>query len=406
MRTPKYRTRPDKDWAFVEIGGRRISLPGKKNSRESKDAYHKLLATLVSSAPTEIAAVPDSRKTVAWLIGLYTESLLRSGIKTGTLSNIRSAMRPLAVLYADRSVSDFGPVALEQVRDAMSSGSWIPVGSKCERLSRSVVNRNVSYIRRMFKWGVRKELIAPSILHGLQAAEPLRRGAGLDQPPVLPVELRHVDATLPFMASSVVADMVRLQRLTGMRSDNLCTIRPCEIDRSSPVWVYTPAHNKSEHIGRVLEILLGPQSQRVLKQYLDRDPMAYCFSPAESEELRYDELRRSCKKPRYVTDRKHKRTKQYLDHYSPKVYWSVIRNAIKAANKAAKDAAKKAGKTEYDAVPHWHPHQLRHTVASDVRKRFGVEGAQVYLGHSKADVTQIYAERDMELAARVASECG
>ena len=57
-------------------------------------------------------------------------------------------------------------------------------------------------------------------------------------------------------------------------------------------------------------------------------------------------------------------------------------------------------------MAHWHPNQLRHTAATEVRRRFGLEAAQVLLGHSKADVTQMYAERDDALAERVAREVG
>jgi integrase len=35
-----------------------------------------------------------------------------------------------------------------------------------------------------------------------------------------------------------------------------------------------------------------------------------------------------------------------------------------------------------------------------------LEAAQVLLGHSRADVTQIYAERNTELASRVAAKIG
>ena len=55
---------------------------------------------------------------------------------------------------------------------------------------------------------------------------------------------------------------------------------------------------------------------------------------------------------------------------------------------------------------HWHPHQLRHSYATRVRKEFGLEAAQILLGHTKADVTQIYAERDMGRAATVAAKIG
>ena len=54
----------------------------------------------------------------------------------------------------------------------------------------------------------------------------------------------------------------------------------------------------------------------------------------------------------------------------------------------------------------WSPNQLRHLAATKIRHKFGLEAAQVSLGHSRMDVTQIYAERNQELAARVAREVG
>ena len=54
----------------------------------------------------------------------------------------------------------------------------------------------------------------------------------------------------------------------------------------------------------------------------------------------------------------------------------------------------------------WNPNQLRHSYATKVRNEHGLEAAQVLLGHARADVTQVYAERDAELARRVAGEVG
>ncbi len=57
-------------------------------------------------------------------------------------------------------------------------------------------------------------------------------------------------------------------------------------------------------------------------------------------------------------------------------------------------------------LPHWHANQLRHSKATDVRRQFGLEAAQVGLGHAKADVTQVYAERDAALAMEVMRKIG
>lgn len=70
----------------------------------------------------------------------------------------------------------------------------------------------------MFRWGVEEELVSPAVMHGLQAVEGLRVGR-TDAPetdPVRAVPDANIEATLPAL-SPVVADMVRIQRLTGMR---------------------------------------------------------------------------------------------------------------------------------------------------------------------------------------------
>ena len=54
----------------------------------------------------------------------------------------------------------------------------------------------------------------------------------------------------------------------------------------------------------------------------------------------------------------------------------------------------------------WHPHQIRHTRGTEVRKQYKLEGAQVALGHSHAKITETYAERDHDLALKIAQETG
>ncbi|MCH8853107.1 MAG: site-specific integrase, partial [Planctomycetes bacterium] len=41
-----------------------------------------------------------------------------------------------------------------------------------------------------------------------------------------------------------------------------------------------------------------------------------------------------------------------------------------------------------------------------VRKQVGLEAAQVHLGHAKANTTEIYAERNLELAREIARQIG
>src|SRR4029453_18728950 len=46
----------------------------------------------------------------------------------------------------------------------------------------------------------------------------------------------------------------------------------------------------------------------------------------------------------------------------------------------------------------WSPNQLRHSAATEIRKRFGLEASQVVLGHSELGTTQIYAQKNLDLA--------
>jgi site-specific recombinase XerC len=49
---------------------------------------------------------------------------------------------------------------------------------------------------------------------------------------------------------------------------------------------------------------------------------------------------------------------------------------------------------------------LRHAFATEVREAFGLDGAQVLLGHTKVTTTQVYAEKSQQLAVKVASKIG
>ena len=44
--------------------------------------------------------------------------------------------------------------------------------------------------------------------------------------------------------------------------------------------------------------------------------------------------------------------------------------------------------------------------ATEIRKDFGLEAAQVICGHENAAITEVYAERDYKLAAEVAYKTG
>lgn len=58
------------------------------------------------------------------------------------------------------------------------------------------------------------------------------------------------------------------------------------------------------------------------------------------------------------------------------------------------------------ALPHWHPNQLRHTKATEIRREYGLDAARVVLGHRSPQITETYAELDMGRAAEVMARLG
>jgi len=67
----------------------------------------------------------------------------------------------------------------------------------------------------------------------------------------------------------------------------------------------------------------------------------------------------------------------------------------------------KADLAAWQKAHRWHPHQLRHTAATEIRRAFGLEAAQLALGHSSAQVTDaVYAERDHGKVAEIMRQVG
>ncbi|MBI1349118.1 tyrosine-type recombinase/integrase [bacterium] len=314
--------------------------------------------------------------------------------------SLRGALKPLHELYGSSRARLFGPLALKAVLQHLVK----------QGLCRTEINRRLSRIKRAFKWAVSEELIPPGVLQSLQAVSGLRRGrsAVRESDPVKPVAIADVQRTLPFLTPQV-ATICQLQLLTGMRPSEVVAMRLCDLDRRGFLWVYTPVSHKTQHLGMTKQVLLGPQSQALLQPFLQRSAEDYLFTPLEAEAWR-NEQRAQHRNPqrrtkiypcelvargrRQAASRARTRERPFQPHYTEDAYRRAITYALKKARKQGIE------------IPHWFPYQLRHTHGTEVRRKYGLEAAQVMLGHATADVTQIYAERNMQLAAQVASEMG
>ena len=179
-------------------------------------------------------------------------------------------------------------------------------------------------------------------------------------------------------------------------------MRTADIDTSGRVWTYTPERHKTEHHGRERKIHLGPTTQSILRLWPRAELGAYLFSPAEAMAERRAEMRERRKtrvQPSQRSRAKSRPEKSPGDVYTTESYRRAIAYGVKLANA---DRAKR-GESE---IPSWHPHQLRHSAATRLRKEFGLVVARAVLGHSSPVVTEMYAELDGAKAAEAIERVG
>lgn len=402
-RIPSYRRHRPTGQAVVTLNGRDVYL-GKWNTKASRAEYERLIGEWLAGGRC-LPSVDQGGSSVAEVALRFLQHAkgyyVKDGRPTGELAEYRLVIRLLRQRYGHTEARCFGPLALKALRVSM-----IEAG-----LCRGVVNQRTNRIKRIFKWAVGEELVPASVYHGLSAVEGLRRGrtTAPDPRPVAPVEDSVVEATLPQL-SEVLVDMVRFQRHTGCRPAEVCLLRPSDVDTTGDVWLYQPESHKTEHHGRSRIIAIGPKAQDVLRRYLLRPADAYCFAPAESERKRRAQRHVERKTPlsygnRPGTNRKRRRKREPGNRYTPDSYRRAIHRAVESTNTKRQKETGVTG-AESELLPKWSPNQLRHTAATEIRRQFGLEAAQVALGHAQANVTQVYAERDLRLATEVARKIG
>jgi integrase len=233
-----------------------------------------------------------------------------------------------------------------------------------------------------------------------------KEGAGV-KPPAADL----VDAMLPQLNPTVRA-MVELQRLTGMRPGELVIIRPADVDRSGDVWEYRPAEHKTAHAGKDRTVYLGPKAQDVLRPFLLRHADSFCFSPVEAlRDYRADKSAArktplSCGN-RPGTNRRRSPRRQPADRYSTESYARAVQRGCDRAFPVPDEiAADRDAVKKWKVAHRWSPNQLRHALATRVRRDFDLDAAKTLLGHSQIGTTQIYAEKDRKRAIEVAKLIG
>lgn len=356
---PSYLLHKQSGQARVRINGRDFLL-GEYGSEASRIAYGELIAKFAGGVPIDPIAnskrgrLPrnepeqDSGPSVGELCLIFLRHAeghyVKNGRHTSEISVLKSVIRPLNELYGLLPANEFGPLALKAVRQKMVDSGWC----------RGSVNTGVSRIRRIFKHAIANELIDSAVLERLKCVAPLLAGRteAHDNAPRKAVALGEIEK-IRNSVSPLVRDLIDVQRLTGARSGELLKLTARMIDRTGDVWVAELADHKTRHHGQSRTLYFGPQAQAILAGYLSTD----------------------------LDDR--------LFH--------ITRNGYR---RCVTRACEKLG------IERWVPHQLRHTAGHVVREEFGLEHTQAVLGHSQANMTELYAKASKAKAIEVARRIG
>ncbi len=377
---------------------------GPHGSDESRDNYARVIADLLAGRPVtppDRVGAPQvvSTRFLTQVDGLvarfmqHAQGYYRKGDRvTSEVAGFRCATQYLLANHAELRADDFGVGDLKAIRQSM-----IDAG-----LTRGVVNQYVGRIVRIFRWGASEELLSPATWSALRTLAGLQAGrTTAPQPdPVLPVDDLIIDATLRALPE-VVAAMVKLQRATGMRPNEVCSIRPCDVDRSGNVWQYVPHEHKTQHHGKRRVVLIGPRGQDILRPFLLRPAEQYCFQPKrhvpvpiERKRYRIDSYRQAIER---ACDEVFPPAGKLARHDGESMRGWVRR--LQAAGLGPQLAV-------WQKQHRWSPNRLRHSFATKARSQYGLEAAQVLLGHSRADITEVYAERDVARGVAAIEQIG
>jgi integrase len=355
---------------------------GPWNSPQSKAEYDRIIAEWMARG-RRLPADDNNRHDflVKELTHGYRAHLL--GIQPKLEDKQHLAFKIVNELYGNTPATKFDVMAFKAIRLKL-----IEAG-----LAVTTIRDRMGVIRRMVAWGVENEMLPADALQRIVAVAGIRAGRDGVKPSkkVKPAPEEDIDKILPYCSPTIRA-MIELQRFTGMRPQEVRLITTGQIDRTSDPWIYSPTQHKTLHRGKDRIIPLGPRAQSLLAGLLKADPDAPLFSPAEAREA-FIQGQREKRKSKVPPSQKNRRKK------NPKRKPGRVYDRHSYAH-ALERACLKAG------VPVFRPNQIRHKYATKVRREHGLEAAQVLLGHTKADVTQVYAERDLALALDVAKKIG
>ena len=345
-RIPKYCHHKGSNQGFVTLNGRRYYC-GKYNTEKSIKTYNRLIAEWI--AGTLDSPVDKEQPTVAQCLAAYLQHCERyyrkAGQPTSQYAIVKSAVKPLAALYSDLSMNDLRPGILKTVLHQYTETG----------VSRGTANKYLSALKTFLRWCLTEELLSASTYTTCSAVPGLKQGrsSAKEPEPIRPIPDDDLQCLID-NAPEPLRSMIELQVLTACRPGELCGLRNENIRMDGPVWTIQLESHKTSHHGKGRILFFGPKAQIILQPLLESTAPGELFFPLTASQYRY-ELKALC---------------------------------------------------EQLELPRYSPNQLRHTGATKIRSQYDLETAQLILGHSSANMTEIYAEKNLNKAVAIMKEYG
>lgn len=316
-------------------------LPGPFQSPESLAEFHRLCAIVAATGD-----LPPVDTTVAMTVA----ELVRRFLEHARRDYSKDSKEPLYLDYATRElVAMFGPVPVESIRPAeLRAVRAAMLANVC----RKTANRRTTQIVRVFRWGVQEGIVPVGVWHALKSVDAIQPGreGSTDYERIGPVSDDHF-AAVGKLVSARIRDIMTVHRATGMRSGELLSMSPIQCDMTGDDWLYFPRHHKTKNHQKDRIVGIPREIVPILLEHMPTAPDRPFF-PIKVNSY-YNAVKRAC-----------------------------VNLGIEP----------------------WHPHQLRHTAATNVKAIVGEEAAATLLSVSNEKTAKVYARVTPEAVRRIMDE--
>jgi len=228
----------DRGRFFVWLDGKRHYFTA-KNKAEAEVKRKQFLANLWLGNPVTPSRVdgssppvpegepspPQGAETGDMLVAELSNEFLKYHalrLSKSEIQNFKYAIAYLVELFGSLPVNEITPKKIRAVRDRMV---------RSRRLCRKTINSFVARLVRIFAWGCEEEWVVANVAGALKMVKhlPLGELGTFDHEEREPVPDDVIRRTLPFMPPTLRA-MVQLQRILGMRPNEIFKMRVGDID--------------------------------------------------------------------------------------------------------------------------------------------------------------------------------